>query len=208
MGLWRIGHWIQIQAVTVAVNSDNLMTFCFWTTFQFSLRCFKNHLGNQFQHGDCQSLYGPYHPVLSHLKIPTDFPTSLQEPCRKEKHRVPTGRTGEGVGQFRGEKDQGAEKNCWNEKIGVNWDLWMPLVTLEVEIWWDMMGWSDIGTLPETNSKSTWKWMVGTRSFPFGARHIFRCFVRFREGKLGVMNPQISNQNTSWIYPTTQQWQM
>ena len=24
------------------------------------------------------------------------------------------------------------------------------------------------GTLPETNSKSTWKWMVGIRSFPLG----------------------------------------
>ena len=29
-------------------------------------------------------------------------------------------------------------------------------------------------TVPETNSKSTWKWMVGIRSFPFGARPIFR----------------------------------
>ena len=28
--------------------------------------------------------------------------------------------------------------------------------------------------LPETNSKSIWKWMVGIRSFPFGARSIFR----------------------------------
>ena len=29
-------------------------------------------------------------------------------------------------------------------------------------------------TLPETNSKSPWKWMVGIRSFPFGFRPIFR----------------------------------
>ena len=30
-------------------------------------------------------------------------------------------------------------------------------------------------TLPETNSKSTWKWMLGIRSFPLGSRPIFRC---------------------------------
>ncbi len=30
-------------------------------------------------------------------------------------------------------------------------------------------------TLPETNSKSTWELVVEWRSFPFGARHIFRC---------------------------------
>ena len=39
-------------------------------------------------------------------------------------------------------------------------------------------------TLPETNSKSTWKWMVGRfSSFPFFLfRPIFRDYVRFREG--------------------------
>ena len=39
-------------------------------------------------------------------------------------------------------------------------------------------------TLPETNSKSTWKWMVGRfASFPFFLfRPIFRDYVRFREG--------------------------
>ena len=30
-------------------------------------------------------------------------------------------------------------------------------------------------TLPETNRKSTCKWMIGQRSFPFGFRPIFRC---------------------------------
>ena len=30
-------------------------------------------------------------------------------------------------------------------------------------------------TLPETNSKSPWKWMVGIRPFPIGFRPIFRC---------------------------------
>ena len=28
-------------------------------------------------------------------------------------------------------------------------------------------------TLPETNSKSTWKWMIGIRLFPFGAKDPF-----------------------------------
>ena len=40
-------------------------------------------------------------------------------------------------------------------------------------------------TLPETNSKSPWKWMVGIRSFPIGeAGPIFRgkMAVSFREG--------------------------
>ena len=30
-------------------------------------------------------------------------------------------------------------------------------------------------TLPETNSQSTWKWMVGIRSFPFGAKGLSGC---------------------------------
>ena len=37
------------------------------------------------------------------------------------------------------------------------------------------------GTLPETNSKSTWKWMVGIRSFPFGMAHSQGRTVSFRE---------------------------
>ena len=46
-------------------------------------------------------------------------------------------------------------------------------------------------TLPETNSKSTWKWMVGIRLFPFGARPIFRgrLAVSFR-GKISHI-PQV-----------------
>ena len=42
--------------------------------------------------------------------------------------------------------------------------------------------------------------MVGTRSFPFGMADFQGQAVSFREGKLRFMNPQISNQNTFWIY--------
>ncbi len=38
-----------------------------------------------------------------------------------------------------------------------------------------------IYALPETNSKHPWNLMVGTRSFPFWAWLIFRCYVSFRE---------------------------
>ena len=37
-------------------------------------------------------------------------------------------------------------------------------------------------TLPETNSKSPWKWMVGIRSFPFGMTYLQGQAVSFREG--------------------------
>ena len=37
-------------------------------------------------------------------------------------------------------------------------------------------------TLPETNSKSTWKWMVGIGSFPFGMAFSGAFAVSFREG--------------------------
>ena len=40
---------------------------------------------------------------------------------------------------------------------------------------------SPLFTLPETNSKSTWKWMVGIRSFPFEMAY-FRGYVSLREG--------------------------
>ena len=40
-----------------------------------------------------------------------------------------------------------------------------------------------VSTLPETNSESPWKWMVGRQSFPFGFGHIFQGqAVSFREG--------------------------
>ena len=39
-------------------------------------------------------------------------------------------------------------------------------------------------TLPETNSKSTWKRMVGIRSFPFGMDYFQGQAVSFREGSL------------------------
>ncbi len=39
--------------------------------------------------------------------------------------------------------------------------------------------WWNLPSLKLTNC--TWKWMVGIRSFPFGARPIFRCYVNFRE---------------------------
>ena len=39
------------------------------------------------------------------------------------------------------------------------------------------------GSLPSLKLKiAPWKWMVGRRSFPFGARPIFRDYVGFREG--------------------------
>ena len=36
-------------------------------------------------------------------------------------------------------------------------------------------------TLPEANSSHLQIWMVGRRSFPFGARSIFRCYISVRE---------------------------
>ena len=39
-------------------------------------------------------------------------------------------------------------------------------------------------TLPETNSKNTWRWMVGRRSFPFGMAYFQGRTVSFREGIL------------------------
>ena len=36
---------------------------------------------------------------------------------------------------------------------------------------------------PKLTGLRTWKWMVGIRSFPFGARPIFRGYVSFRECK-------------------------
>ena len=51
-----------------------------------------------------------------------------------------------------------------------------------------------VTTLPETNSQSTWKWMVGIRSFPFGARPIFR-------GQLLVSGSVVDRFDSNWKYP-------
>ncbi len=46
-------------------------------------------------------------------------------------------------------------------------------------------------TLPETNSKSPWKWMVGIRSFPFGMAYFQGRTVSFREGSTHRNGSQI-----------------
>ena len=68
---------------------------------------------------------------------------------------------------------------------------------VKMEVWWNNhVPLNMFCTLPETNSKSTWKWMLGIRvTFPFGARPIFRgkLAVSFREcnhPKETVMNPR------------------
>ena len=43
-------------------------------------------------------------------------------------------------------------------------------------------------------SSSTWKFMVGRWSFPFGARHLFRCHINFREGNVFLLG-WLSNTN-------------
>ena len=50
-------------------------------------------------------------------------------------------------------------------------------------VWDRVIGWDHQGTsLPETNSKSTWKLMVGRRLLPFGFRPIFRGDVMLVSG--------------------------
>ncbi len=67
--------------------------------------------------------------------------------------------------------------------------------------------------LPETNSKSPWKWTVGIRSFPFGAQAYFQGrTVSFREGNAlyvpldshDVLLPSLcfSDQFHQWLWRT------
>ncbi len=61
---------------------------------------------------------------------------------------------------------------------------------------------SSCSTLPKTNSKSPWKWMVGIRSFSFGARPIFR-------GELAVSFRECSkNANENWRESSQDSWEI
>ena len=69
------------------------------------------------------------------------------------------------------------------------------------------IGWGSLSnplTLPETNIKSTWKWMVGILSYlPFGARPIFQglCHVSFRE--CAMQQPELKPSSCVHGFPGT-----
>ena len=65
--------------------------------------------------------------------------------------------------------DFSGNKNCWRAQLGA-------------EINMDRSGSVYPCTLPETNSKSTWKWMVGILIAVLLGWPIFRGYVSFREG--------------------------
>ena len=56
-------------------------------------------------------------------------------------------------------------------------------------------------TLPETNSKRTWKWVVGRRSFPSGFRPIFTGFHSFVGGTETYETSKISVQSVTKQWP-------
>ena len=71
---------------------------------------------------------------------------------------------------------------CWHERVArnvVDMKMWSSTI-FKAKAWNNRNRTSPTWnqhTLPETNSKSPWKWMVGRWSFPFGAfRPNFRCF--------------------------------